>query len=90
MASFLKIAKHWVQFVFEAFEPLNLFAKGQFELTKKSACKLKKTSFYVEDGCCAQAATVHCKKRFAIFPSPAGMSLNQLYLAGRNWGRENR
>jgi hypothetical protein len=25
---------------------------------------------------------VHCKKRLAIFPSPAGMSLTKLYLAG--------
>ncbi len=27
--------------------------------------------------------TIHCKKRFAIFPSPAGMSLTKLSL-GRN------
>jgi hypothetical protein len=27
---------------------------------------------------------VHCKKRFAIFPSPAGMSLTKLSLAGNN------
>jgi hypothetical protein len=26
--------------------------------------------------------TVHCKKRFAIFPSPAGMSLTKLSLVG--------
>jgi hypothetical protein len=27
---------------------------------------------------------VHCKKRWAIFPSPAGMSLTKLFLAGKN------
>jgi hypothetical protein len=58
MAFFLKISKHWVQFVFEAFESFSLFALGQYELTKKYTCKLKKTSFYVEGGCCAQAATL--------------------------------
>jgi hypothetical protein len=26
--------------------------------------------------------TLHCKKRFAIFPSPAGMSLTKLSLGG--------
>jgi hypothetical protein len=49
-------------------------------------------------------STVHCKKRLAVFPSPAGMSLSELSLAGNNliipaygefgklhpgWGREN-
>jgi hypothetical protein len=48
---------------------------------------------------------VHCKKRSAIFPSPAGMSLTKISLAGNNkispgqgefgkwqsgWGRKNR
>jgi hypothetical protein len=48
---------------------------------------------------------IHCKKRFAIFLSPAGMSLTKLSLDGNNliipakgefgqghpgWGRENR
>ncbi len=28
------------------------------------------------------AAYLHCKKRFAIFPSPAGMSLTKLSLGG--------
>jgi hypothetical protein len=47
----------------------------------------------------------HCKKRWAVFPSPGGMSLTKLSLAGENliipahgefgqlhpgWGRENR
>ncbi len=37
--------------------------------------------------------TIHCKKRLSIFPSPAGMSLAKLSLAGNNliipgWGRE--
>ncbi len=27
---------------------------------------------------------IHCKKRFAIFPSPAGMSLIKLSLDGNN------
>jgi hypothetical protein len=27
---------------------------------------------------------IHCKKRFAIFPSPAGMSLTKLSLDGNN------
>jgi hypothetical protein len=27
---------------------------------------------------------MHCKKRLAIFPSPAGMSLTKLSLAGNN------
>ncbi len=27
---------------------------------------------------------VHCKKRLAIFPPPAGMSLTKLSLAGNN------
>ncbi len=49
--------------------------------------------------------SIHCKKRLAVFPSPAGMSLTILSLAGKNqifpgqgefgkwhpgWGRENR
>ncbi len=29
-------------------------------------------------------SVLHCKKRLAIFPSPAGMSPNILYLAGRD------
>jgi hypothetical protein len=36
---------------------------------------------------------IHCKKRLAIFPSPAGMSLTKLSLAGSNLiipGQENR
>ncbi len=48
---------------------------------------------------------LHCKKKWTIFPSPAGMSLTKLSLAGNNlifpiqgefgllhpgWGRENR
>ncbi len=28
--------------------------------------------------------TIHCKKRFSIFPSPAGMSLTKLSLPGNN------
>ncbi len=31
-----------------------------------------------------QVSTLHCKKRFAIFPSQAGMSLTILSLAGTN------
>ncbi len=27
---------------------------------------------------------IHCKKRLAVFPSPAGMSLTELSLAGNN------
>jgi hypothetical protein len=27
---------------------------------------------------------VHCKKKLAIFPSPAGMSLTKLSLGGKN------
>jgi hypothetical protein len=27
---------------------------------------------------------VHCEKRFVVFPSPAGMSLTKLSLAGNN------
>jgi hypothetical protein len=30
------------------------------------------------------AVMVHCKKRLAIFPALAGMSLNKLSLAGNN------
>jgi hypothetical protein len=30
------------------------------------------------------SSDTHCKKRLATFPSPAGMSLNQLSLAGNN------
>jgi hypothetical protein len=30
------------------------------------------------------AKEVHCQKRFAVFPSPAGMSLIKLSLAGNN------
>jgi hypothetical protein len=30
------------------------------------------------------SATIHCKKRFAIFPSPTGMSLTKLSLDGNN------
>jgi hypothetical protein len=29
---------------------------------------------------------LHCKKRLTIFPSPAGMSLTKLSLAGNNEG----
>jgi hypothetical protein len=33
---------------------------------------------------------IHCKKKLAIFPSPAGMSLTKLSLGGNpGWGREN-
>jgi hypothetical protein len=28
--------------------------------------------------------SVHCKKSLTIFPSPAGMSLTELFLAGNN------
>ncbi len=28
--------------------------------------------------------TLHCKKRLVVFPSPAGMSLTKLSLAGNN------
>jgi hypothetical protein len=28
---------------------------------------------------------IHCKKRLAIFPSPAGMSITKLSLAGNNY-----
>ncbi len=31
-----------------------------------------------------EKASIHCKKRFAIFPSPAGMSLTKLTLDGNN------
>ncbi len=31
-----------------------------------------------------QVSTLHCKKRFVIFPSPAGLSLTKLSLAGNN------
>jgi hypothetical protein len=31
-----------------------------------------------------QREDLHCKKRLAIFPSPARMSLPKLYLAGKN------
>jgi hypothetical protein len=31
-----------------------------------------------------QVNTLHCKKRFSFFPSPAGMSLTKLSLAGNN------
>ncbi len=27
---------------------------------------------------------LHCKKKLAVFPSPAGISLTKLYLAGIN------
>jgi hypothetical protein len=30
------------------------------------------------------ATSIHCKKRFVIFPSPAGMSLTKLSLDGKN------
>ncbi len=51
----------------------------------------------------AEKCRSHSKKSFAVFPSPAGMSLTNLSLAGNNliihgqgevgkrgWGRENR
>jgi hypothetical protein len=31
-----------------------------------------------------RVAKIHCKKKFAIFPSPAGMSLTKLSLGGKN------
>ncbi len=33
-------------------------------------------------GIIRKCKNLHCKKRFAIFPSPAGMSLTKLSLAG--------
>jgi hypothetical protein len=30
------------------------------------------------------AMKIHCKKRLAVFPSPAGMSLTKLSLAGNS------
>jgi hypothetical protein len=38
--------------------------------------------------CRRPAQVLHCKKRFAIFPSPAGMSLTKLSLGGNSvaWG----
>jgi hypothetical protein len=41
----------------------------------KATAKLKKNI----DGLCTRQ---HCKKRLAVFPSPAGMSLTKLSLAG--------
>jgi hypothetical protein len=58
-----------------------------------------------EDTCCTFHCKVHCKKRCAVFPSAAGMSLTKISLYGSNiiipnqgqfgngppgWGRENR
>jgi hypothetical protein len=33
---------------------------------------------------------LHCKKRFANFPSPAGMSLTKLFLDGNNFPSRER
>jgi hypothetical protein len=30
---------------------------------------------------------VHCRKMLAIFPSPAGMSISKIFLAGNNSGK---
>jgi hypothetical protein len=52
---------------------LSLFSKHiHFSIPQASLKKKRKSS-------------VHCKKRFVIFPSPAGMSLTKLSLAGNNW-----
>ncbi len=32
----------------------------------------------------SQVMSVHCKKKFAVFPSSAGMSLTELSLDGNN------
>jgi hypothetical protein len=34
--------------------------------------------------CWTNAVSLHCKKRFATFPSPVGMSLTKLSLGGKN------
>jgi hypothetical protein len=36
------------------------------------------------DPCCRLMQNIHCKKGLAVFPSPAGMSLNKLFLGGHN------
>jgi hypothetical protein len=49
------------------------------ERTKRMEENLRKRQFFTK---------THCKKRLAIFPSPAGMSLTKLSLAGcsaRDW-----
>jgi hypothetical protein len=38
------------------------------------------SSYRIQESC----TQPHCKKRFSIFPSPTGMSLTKLFLAGNN------
>jgi hypothetical protein len=48
------------------------------------------SSFAVDYFCYFLVFTLlHCKRRLTIFPSPAGMSLAKLSLAGNNLIREN-
>jgi hypothetical protein len=39
---------------------------------------------FVRIWCIGDTKDIHCKKRLAVFPSPAGMSLTKLSLAGNN------
>jgi hypothetical protein len=49
------------------------------------ACLIKSTLVEVNvNRSCSNIRNVHCKKRFAIFPTPAGISLTKLSLAGNN------
>jgi hypothetical protein len=41
-------------------------------------------SFGVPEGGQTQLLKLHCKKKLAVFLSPAGMSFTKLYLAGNN------
>jgi hypothetical protein len=48
---------------------------------KQNRSRLRRKNAGRED---KEGRAVHCKKRYAVFPSPAGMSLTKLSLAGKN------
>ncbi len=81
--------------IFKAFPILNLAFLENFSLYKSWIPAFSTLHWLI-------IPTLHCKKWFAIFPSPAGMSLTKLSLGGNipgqgefsqwhpGWGRENR
>jgi hypothetical protein len=56
------------------FEEFRHQTKDNVKLTSAQLSRLVSFLFFAV----SENPTVHCKKRFAIFPSPAGMSLTKL------------
>jgi hypothetical protein len=49
---------------------------------KQNRSRVRKKNAGRED---KEGRAVHCKKRYAVFPSPAGISLTKLSLAGKHF-----